>query len=178
MLRPKCGPFLLQVRSRVFALTVEGVDCVVMAPFVDMVNHSFSSNASVTWAQPSQISLRAKTHIPAGAEVLINYGAKTNVELMTTYGFTVPSNPHDEIQAALQGSIRDERGVSAQSLLSVLGMEGDIDKGYIRLVSNSSYASKLWDQQEKKNLLISAARSIPRRAVADTNGEVALTLFS
>ena len=107
-----------------------------MAPFVDMVNHSFSSNAFVAWAQPGQITLKAKKWIPGYNEVLINYGEKSNVELMSAYGFTVPSNPHDSIEITLSESADEDVGVSTPSLLSVLGVEGDIEKGHVRVINN------------------------------------------
>lgn len=78
-----------------------------LVPLVDILNHRpgalshWSTKTVMRHTVPpeagcthcSSLRLVAGTHVSAGAQVFINYGAKGNHELLLYYGFVVPDNP-------------------------------------------------------------------------------------
>jgi hypothetical protein len=93
----------LVLRSRAFSLDVDGVDQTALQPFVDMINHDFSSVASWRYDQEGRRGeIYAKQPIKAGDIVSISYGVKSNRLLLRTYGFTIMDNPNHEATLFLQ----------------------------------------------------------------------------
>ena len=68
-----------------------------IAPFADMLNHSTDASTSYgVRAGEFRVALCASRN--AGAEALLCYQATAdNRQLMRTFGFTVPGNPHDRL---------------------------------------------------------------------------------
>merc|ERR1711988_1861495 len=79
-----------------------------MVPLLDVLNHDPASKHRITSsAAPvigatdakrrmcTRFTLIAESRIAAGEEVVIDYGAKSNDELLLLYGFTIPSNKAD-----------------------------------------------------------------------------------
>ena len=76
-----------------------------MLPIVDILNHG--PRTAITWMRGAEgVTLVSGTHqgggeefvgapIPAGAEVLNNYGPKSNEELLLAFGFVIPGNMDD-----------------------------------------------------------------------------------
>ena len=67
-----------------------------LAPYLDLLNHSFSASV-VVGLDPSSQCYKITTNVPfkKHEQVFINYGAHDNVTLFIEYGFILPSNPHD-----------------------------------------------------------------------------------
>eukprot|EP00929_Paragymnodinium_shiwhaense_P098061 TRINITY_DN59602_c0_g1_i1.p1 TRINITY_DN59602_c0_g1~~TRINITY_DN59602_c0_g1_i1.p1 ORF type:complete len:938 (-),score=182.75 TRINITY_DN59602_c0_g1_i1:560-3373(-) len=74
--------------------STEAVGCLV--PLLDLANHALSmlTTAHVEFdAESDTILLRAITGLPAGSEVLINYGTeRSNEDLIYCYGFALPEH--------------------------------------------------------------------------------------
>jgi len=62
------------------------------------------------------IVLRATRDIEAGVELLLDYGARSNAELLSTHGFALAHNPADFVPIAL--APRDEQAVLKSRLLA------------------------------------------------------------
>lgn len=80
---------------------LEAVPCLV--PFLDTLNHSLSAEVKyITCNANRQFQFQFQSS-PQGKEVFNNYGPKSNEELLLTYGFILPNNPHNSywIQMAL-----------------------------------------------------------------------------
>ena len=83
--------------SRAIALTLDGVageGCLV--PLLDYCNHRNGSLHAVG-VEGDAVVLRAGLAVAAGDEVLLNYGAKGNGELLRCHGFVMPENPADVV---------------------------------------------------------------------------------
>ncbi|KAI0306871.1 hypothetical protein B0F90DRAFT_1622711 [Multifurca ochricompacta] len=104
----------------------------ILVPGVDSLNHARAQPVSWFVAYPPSSTTESRgnmsliTHIPLkkGAEVLNNYGAKPNSELLLGYGFTLPANPDDTIVLKIggvgeSGAARHEIGRGARGAASV-----------------------------------------------------------
>ena len=83
--------------SRAIALTLDGVageGCLV--PLLDYCNHRNGSLHAVG-VEGDAVVLRAGLAVNAGDEVLLNYGAKGNGELLRCHGFVMQENPADVV---------------------------------------------------------------------------------
>lgn len=69
-----------------------GTECLV--PLLDLCNHRAGATAELR-VRGGHFELLAGCSMKRGAEVLINYGAKGNGELLRCHGFVVPHNPAD-----------------------------------------------------------------------------------
>jgi len=90
----------------------------VLIPGIDALNHARAQ--PVSWVVRSSsaasiISLSLVTHQASnsGSEILNNYGAKPNSELLLGYGFTLPANPDDTIMLKIGGTRRDDDDAAA-----------------------------------------------------------------
>jgi hypothetical protein len=77
-----------------------------IAPFADMLNHSTDASTSYgVQAGEFRVALCASRN--AGAEAMLCYqAAADNRQLMRTFGFTVPGNPHDRLPPPSSGPAR------------------------------------------------------------------------
>lgn len=96
--------------SRSFPERIAGysgeVDEPVLVPGLDSFNHG--RGAPVTWSyEGDQASghtvLTLRTQVAPGMQVLNNYGAKSNEELLLSYGFVEPGGPDDVLVLRLHG---------------------------------------------------------------------------
>ncbi|PKI84747.1 hypothetical protein MVES1_001151 [Malassezia vespertilionis] len=72
----------------------------VLIPGLDSFNHG--RGVPVTWEKNDGITLLLRSSIPANAQVLNNYGAKSNEELLAAYGFVQADGPDDVLVLALR----------------------------------------------------------------------------
>ena len=91
---------------------------------------SSTRNASDTFV------LRATRDLEAGAEVLLDYGPRTNAELLVTHGFALPDNPHESVpislaprdeQAPLKARILAAGNITSPFALSPRALHSDSD---------------------------------------------------
>lgn len=79
-----------------------------LLPVADLFNHAPASDATVRfqagqhWAQGH--SFTTARFVRAGEQLTLSYGNRTNWDLLTTYGFVLVNNPHDEYQLPSTGS--------------------------------------------------------------------------
>jgi hypothetical protein len=69
----------------------------VIAPVIDMANHqSVGATADVSFEYfANAYSLACTTTVPAGEQVYISYGSRSNDQLLQYYGFVEKDNPND-----------------------------------------------------------------------------------
>lgn len=66
-----------------------------MGPFVDMMNHKPPGQNNVIWTWDDTVNgkvVKAVLDIRRGEEIFISYGERSNTDLLTVYGFTLPEN--------------------------------------------------------------------------------------
>ncbi|KAJ1732312.1 hypothetical protein LPJ61_002106 [Coemansia biformis] len=115
------------VSSRGFGQAMGGDN--VLLPLLDMMNHRPLTR--VTWAVgDDSVAFAAGATMREGAEVMNNYGAKSNEELLLGYGFCAPSNPLNYYHIRLNYS-QDPLAVAKQEILELTGA-ADLDH-YIRI---------------------------------------------
>lgn len=87
-------------------------DCISLAPFADMFNHTPNGSVSVTYTKDGY-TLSALQDIKAGEELSISYGNHSNDFLFVEYGFLIPGqeNCWDEVRLdeLLEGLFDDEK---------------------------------------------------------------------
>ncbi|KAJ8030597.1 SET domain-containing protein 4 [Holothuria leucospilota] len=86
-------------------------DVYVLAPFLDLLNHS--PEVDVTGAyNPSNDCYEISTVTPFHRydQVFIYYGPHDNKTLLLDYGFVVPSNPHSVVQISLDDVVKMSAG--------------------------------------------------------------------
>lgn len=75
----------------------------VLIPGLDCLNHR--RGEPVTWEHiDGAACFLARQDITAGSQVFNNYGAKSNEELIASYGFAQPDGPDDVLVLALRGA--------------------------------------------------------------------------
>jgi len=116
-------------RSFQMASTGGGGPWRVLAPVADLLNHVPKGRqpgarlevvgVPEEWGQAAErrrdaeaeeeeaFVLRAARRVLAGEELTLDYGARANSELLTTHGFAVPNNPHEQIPLSLGVSDED-----------------------------------------------------------------------
>ncbi|APR78793.1 Hypothetical protein A7982_04140 [Minicystis rosea] len=83
--------------TRVFSLTIDGQKTEALVPLADMLNHHRPASTRWTWDDEADgFVLLATEPIPAGAPVITSYGVKSNVRLLSSYGFAIPDNDAEE----------------------------------------------------------------------------------
>ena len=68
-------------------------DTWMLVPFLDFANHSNEPNARWEIQANGDMQIVPLSTLAAGDEVLFSYGAKSNMELLFSYGFTLNDNP-------------------------------------------------------------------------------------
>lgn len=108
----------------------------VLLPGIDSLNHGRGQPVSwvVSYPDTNGTEMASKTpnislvlHTPAsrGQELLNNYGAKPNSELILGYGFTLPQNPDDTIVLKI-GGIDGQKWEVGRSAKGVDGVWNEI----------------------------------------------------
>lgn len=94
----RCAGWALGVvTSRAFATDGPGKPRSLL-PLIDIANHSFSNhNCDIDKRQGGTMVLVSTKAIPAGSDLLLNYGALDNHTLLLDYGFMDPNNPFDHM---------------------------------------------------------------------------------
>ncbi|KAJ2370087.1 hypothetical protein H4S01_000598 [Coemansia sp. RSA 2610] len=88
----------------------------VLLPLLDMMNHRPLTR--ISWiASDSSIGFAAGTALSKGSEVVNNYGAKSNEELLMGYGFCVPGNPLNSYHIKLNYTM-DPLAADKQAILN------------------------------------------------------------
>ena len=81
--------------------------------------------------------LKAARRIPEGAEVTLNYGARSNAELLTTHGFALDGNPAEAVPLSLEPSSADRLGEVKAKLLRAGNVTGPFFLSAHSLTSDS-----------------------------------------
>lgn len=97
-------------------------DTWMLVPFLDFANHSNEPNAR--WeVQPNgdmQIVPISSSTLSAGDEVLFSYGAKSNMELLFSYGFTLNDNPvESSVRISAAGFLDDPAKIAWMRQLNI-----------------------------------------------------------
>lgn len=88
----------LLVCSRVFGIMMDRVKTDAMVPLADMLNHHIPKQTSWYYCDRSRgFIIQSMKDIPLGAEIFDSYGQKCNSRFLLNYGFTLPSNIHNEV---------------------------------------------------------------------------------
>ncbi|WFD30246.1 hypothetical protein MSPP1_001263 [Malassezia sp. CBS 17886] len=88
--------------SRSFPARIAGMDTEepVLIPGLDSINHG--RGEPVTWSfETGDVALTLRKDVARAAQVLNNYGAKSNEELLSAYGFVERGGPDDVLVLAL-----------------------------------------------------------------------------
>jgi len=78
--------------------SVDTDECMALAPYLDLLNHSFEAEVAVglnihSSANGYQIVTRKR--ISKSSQAFINYGPHDNTKLVLEYGFSLAQNPHE-----------------------------------------------------------------------------------
>ena len=68
-----------------------------LLPLIDMCNHSFGANCDIQMRKDGGVELVATRMLPAGQQLLLNYGAMDSHTYLLDYGFVDHENPHDHV---------------------------------------------------------------------------------
>lgn len=99
-------------------------DNMVMAPYLDFLNHSTDSTKSVAVeSKGHSLVVKALSSYQPGDEVYLSYGAHDNGFLLIEYGFTIPGNPWDYIDITSQ--VQQMCSSEQKKVLQELGYWGE-----------------------------------------------------
>ena len=93
------GPSAAQLRlgaTLVTSRAMSGVGPLALVPLIDLANHSPSPNAALGF-DGDAFTLAATADVAAGAELLVDYGARPNAALLQLYGFALDDNRADAL---------------------------------------------------------------------------------
>jgi len=96
--------------SRVFATTALGVAGRALIPIADTLDHGSGDVEYRCDDAAAGMVITAARTLTAGEEVHLSYGRKSNVRLLSGYGFCVPENPADVARVILPRPAIDLRG--------------------------------------------------------------------
>ncbi|GDX79936.1 hypothetical protein LBMAG42_17470 [Deltaproteobacteria bacterium] len=154
--RDWCGARAL-VTSRLFDLGDEmGI---ALVPFADLFNHAQDPEVAWTWDAPEHaFVMRATRDLPAGAELHVSYGTKSNGRLLLHYGFTLESTRDDEVLLEIPrtGEFVLTRSLEVGDAHALLASMGVFDEG--------PGVRKRW--RRLGELLSARARGLPAKAPA------------
>lgn len=74
----------------------------LLFPVIDLLDHSPTAKAAWDFSVHDSFSLKISRPCKAGAELLNNYGPKTNGELLYGYGFAIEDNPVEQIHLKIR----------------------------------------------------------------------------
>lgn len=149
----------------------------ILLPGIDSLNHGRGQPVSwvVSYPDTNQTEKTLKTpnisvvlHTPSdsGQELLNNYGAKPNSELILGYGFSLPKNPDDTIVLKIGGidGKKWEIGRSAK------GVEGIWNEIVCSIQENPDVVPNYEDHLNAASALIEMVETLLDRLPADTDG--------
>jgi hypothetical protein len=96
-------------RSRRFFENDLGQGIGVMLPGLDLLNHRCPATCKAVWQADGSVEFRAASDVAQAAELSINYGAKSNDELLMGFGFALARNVHEKVTLFLKSPSTDER---------------------------------------------------------------------
>ncbi|KAF2363038.1 ABC transporter type 1 transmembrane domain [Trinorchestia longiramus] len=91
----------LKPQERSQFLLADDDGCCALAPFLDLLNHSFEANVTVELDERDMYRILTQVPYSKYDQVFINYGPHDNVKLFVEYGFFIPNNPHDGIPISI-----------------------------------------------------------------------------
>ena len=83
--------------SRSWTLDINGEKDTTLIPLADMFNHAPGTSVGDLNTEQTYFSFNASRAYTAGEQLLVNYGRKSNYELMFNYGFAVENNVDDSL---------------------------------------------------------------------------------
>ncbi|XP_024403343.1 ribulose-1,5 bisphosphate carboxylase/oxygenase large subunit N-methyltransferase, chloroplastic isoform X2 [Physcomitrium patens] len=105
---------------------VEALGSITMVPFVDMFNHDSSARALLAYyEEEGYAEVVADKDYNQGSQVVITYGTLPNSSLALDFGFTLPDNPHDEVQIWMEAPSGDPLRAEKLKLLRDHGIATD-----------------------------------------------------
>lgn len=117
------------VGSRAWGISSKGL---ALIPFADFFNHDGNSEAVLLSDEDEGFSeVIADRDYALGEQVSISYGKFSNATLLLDFGFTLPCNPHDQVEIWMGLSRRDPLRKSKLELLHSHNMPTLLDvNGY------------------------------------------------
>ncbi len=88
------------VSSRIFGINIDGKECSVLSPYIDMMNHNNNIENRISWHYDKNkkcMYVESNGYIGKGEEVFTSYGIKSNTDLYVIYGFTLENNERKSI---------------------------------------------------------------------------------
>ena len=98
--------FRIIVDSRAFNYEKKNKDETGLVPYADLLNHS--TNCNTTWYfddSKKAFIVKATKDIKKNTEIYDSYGAKSNLKLVTYYGFSIKNNPHSDMSFTYKGNL-------------------------------------------------------------------------
>lgn len=114
---------MLKGGKRVKKEKIDHDDCISLAPFADMFNHTPHGSVSVVFS-PQGYTLNALRDIKSGEELSISYGNHSNDFLIAEYGFVIPGQGNEWDEARLDEVLAGLFDEEKKDLLSVKGYWG------------------------------------------------------
>ena len=129
--------------SRAFPEYIVNKNCeesaVILLPIIDLMNHHYSSKVSWSSNEEGAFIYQNQMVLEKGDELLNNYGAKGNEELLASYGFVLEDNAFDLVMLRIKLPLP----LIEEILIN--------DDGYdIHLPTMEEYTTFAFDQEEKK----------------------------
>ena len=93
----------LIISSRIFGITMRGINTDVLAPFADLLNHKRPRQTN--WYYDDALEsfvIQAIEDMPEGSEIFDSYGRKTNSRFLLNYGFVLEDNDANEYLLTVQ----------------------------------------------------------------------------
>ena len=90
--------------SRIFYVTIHGVEDRIMVPLADMFNHHYERLGETRWCYDNQTDdfvVNAEKLIPKGDPICEHYGDKPNYRFLFYYGFLIENNNYNCIYVKL-----------------------------------------------------------------------------
>lgn len=110
----------VRVESFVNTDQASDVTAPVLIPGVDLADHSYHPSSAL-FDDGKDILLLAQTDLAEDTAISVNYGAMSNDDIFTNYGFTVENNPYDTMEIFCDETlINTARAVMGQSNFSVV----------------------------------------------------------
>jgi protein-histidine N-methyltransferase len=85
--------FSSETRTQISKLLSPGCeidDFSILLPLVDIANHCQTAKIDMDTSKPMEVCFRTDEQYSPGDQVFLNYGMKTNSELLLAYGFMIP----------------------------------------------------------------------------------------
>ena len=98
--------FRIIVDSRAFNYEKKSKDETGLVPYADLLNHS--NNCNTTWYfddSRNAFIVKATKDIKKNTEIYDSYGEKSNLKLVTYYGFSIKNNPHSDMSFTYKGNL-------------------------------------------------------------------------